>query len=187
MLLWLSSLAAGWFENWIVYRRLPEAIEHHRIGKRVGRARMARIARFLEREAAGFGGSIALGFLLGMIPVFARFFGLPVDVRHITLSTGSLTLALSSLGLGGIGSAAGVTGVSWSAVASAAAGIALIGLLNFGVSFALALIVALRARDVPPGESKALPGAVFRRFLRRPAEFFYPPRDAGPPQATTHH
>lgn len=184
VLLWISSLAAGWFENWMVYRRLPEAIEHHRIGKRVGKARMARIARFLEREAAGFGGSIALGFLLGMIPAFARFFGLPIDVRHITLSTGSLTLALSSVGIGGIG---GVAGISWGAVASAMVGIALIGLLNFGVSFALALVIALRARDVPRGESKTLPGAVLRRFLRRPLEFFYPPRDAGPPEATSQH
>ena len=178
VLLWISSLAAGWFENWVVYRRLPEAIEHHRIGKRVGRPRMARMARFLEREAAGFGGSIALGFLLGMIPVFAKFFGLPIDVRHITLSTGSLTLSLSSIGIAAVG---------WRAVISAMIGIALIGLLNFGVSFALAMVVALRARDVPRGEAKTLPVAVLRRFLRRPLEFFFPPRDAGPPQATAHH
>lgn len=178
VLLWMSSLAAGWFENWIVYRRLPEAIEHHRIGNRVGRPRMARIARFLEREAAGFGGSVALGFLLGMLPVFAKFFGLPIDVRHITLSTGSLTLALSSIGIAGAG---------WGPVLAATVGIALIGLLNFGVSFALALVVALRARDVPRGESKTLPGAVLRRFVRRPLEFFYPPRDAAPPPAAAHH
>ena len=178
MLLWVSSLAAGWFENWVVYRRLPEAIEHHGYGKRVGRQRMTRIARFLEREAAGFGGSIALGFLLGMVPVFAKFFGLPLDVRHITLSTGSLTLAISSVGIAGVG---------WGAFLSAVVGIAIIGLLNFGVSFALALVVALRARDVPRGERRTLPGAVLRRFFRRPLEFFYPPRDAGPPQATSHH
>jgi site-specific recombinase len=177
VLLWISSMAAGWFENWVVYRRLPEAIEHHRIGKRLGRPRMARMARFLEREAAGFGGSIALGFLLGMVPVFAKFFGLPIDTRHITLSTGSLTLSLSSIGIASVG---------WRAVISAMAGIALIGLLNFGVSFALAMVVALRARDVPRGEAKTLPIAVLRRFLRRPLEFFFPPRDAGPPQATAH-
>ena len=178
VLLWISSLCAGWFENWIVYRRLPEAIEHHRFGKRFGRRRLARIARFVERESAGFGGSIALGFLLGMIPTFAKFFGLPIDVRHITLSTGSLTLAMSSAGLHSVG---------WNAFISAMIGIAIIGLLNFGVSFVLALTVALRARDVPAGEGRALPGAVLRRFFRRPAEFFYPPRDAGPPQATQHH
>jgi len=178
VLLWISSLCAGWFENWVVYRRLPEAIEHHRYGKRFGQKRLAGLARFLEREAAGFGGSIALGFLLGMVPVFAKFFGLPLDVRHITLSTGSLTLAISSIGINSVGSGAFI---------SAVVGIAIIGLLNFGVSFALALVVALRARDVARGERRTLPGAVLRRFVRRPFEFFYPPRDAGPPAATQHH
>ncbi|MBC7974421.1 MAG: hypothetical protein H7138_05500 [Myxococcales bacterium] len=177
VLLWMSSLAAGWFENWMVYRRVPEAIEHHRYGKQVGKQRMAKIARFLEREASGFGGSVALGFLLGMIPAFAKFFGLPIDVRHITLSTGSLTLALSSIGIEGAGHGAFI---------SAVVGIAVIGLLNFGVSFALALVVALRARDVASVERNSLAGAVFRRFLRRPNEFFYPPRDAGPPRAASH-
>lgn len=170
VLLWISSLIAGWFENWVVYRRLPEAIEHHAMGKRLGKPRMARAARFLEREAAGFGGSIALGFLLGMVPVFAKFFGLPIDVRHVTLSTGSLTFAVSSIGVDAIG---------WSDMIAAGVGIAVIGILNFGVSFVLALVVALRARDVTRGEAAALPGAVMRRFFRRPFEFFYPPREAG--------
>jgi len=172
VLLWTSSLVAGWFENWVVYRRLPEAIEHHRFGKRFGKPRMTRLARWLEHEAAGFGGSVALGVLLGMAPVFAKFFGLPLDVRHITLSTGSLTLSLSS---------AGVDAVGWGAVISAACGIVIIGLLNFGVSFALALVVALRARDVPRGERRRLPGAVLRRFFRKPFEFFYPPRETSAP------
>jgi site-specific recombinase len=173
VLLWMSSLVAGWFENWIAYRRLPEAIEHHRYGKRFGKARMARAARFLEREAAGFGGSVSLGVLLGMVPVIAMFFGLPLDVRHVTLSAGSLTLALSSIGVDAVG---------WNPTISAAIGIATIGLLNFGVSFALALIVALRARDVARGDARSLPGAVLRRFLRRPLEFFYPPRDSSQPE-----
>jgi site-specific recombinase len=178
VLLWTSSLCAGWFENWVVYHRLPEAIEHHRYGRRFGARRFAKLARFLEREAAGFGGSIALGFLLGMLPAFAKFFGLPIDVRHITLSTGSLTLAISSVGIHSVG---------MHAFLSAVIGIAVIGMLNFGVSFALALIVALRARDVPAGEGKTLPGAVMRRLFRHPLEFFVPPRDAGPPHATQQH
>ena len=183
VLLWLSSLVAGWFENWVVYRRLPEAIEHHRWGAALGKARMKRWAHFLEHEAAGFGGSIALGFLLGLVPVFAKFFGLPLDVRHVTLSSGSLTLALHSVG---------VESVGWGAAIAAMAGIAIIGLLNFGVSFALALLVALRARDVPTGERRTLPLAVLKRFLRRPFEFFYPPREprgatVPPPAEPSHH
>ena len=168
VLLWISSLFAGWFENWVVFRRLPEAIEHHRYGKRVGRPRMAKLARFIEHQASGFGGSVALGTLLGMVPVFAKFVGLPLDVRHVTLSSGSLTLAMSSLGIDGAGMHAFV---------SASIGIAIIGLLNFGVSFALALFVALRARDVPSGERRTLPFAVLKHFLRRPHHFFFPPKD----------
>jgi len=180
VLLWVSSLFAGWFENWIVFRRLPEAIEHHRIGKRVGRPRMAKLARFLEHQASGFGGSVALGTLLGMIPVFSKFVGLPLDVRHVTLSSGSLTFAMSSLGVDGAGVGPFV---------AAAIGIAVIGMLNFGVSFALALVVALRARDVPRGERRTLPGAVLRYFVRRPLAFFYPPKEdpSETPAAAKHH
>jgi site-specific recombinase len=167
-LLWVSSLFAGWFENWVVFRRIPEAIEHHRYAKRVGRARASKMARFIEHQAAGTGGSVALGTLLGMVPVFATFVGLPLDVRHITLSSGSLTLAMSSIGIDGAGVHAFVM---------ASIGIAIIGLLNFGVSFALALVVALRARDVPRGERRTLPWAVFKHFLRRPNHFFFPPKE----------
>jgi site-specific recombinase len=180
VLLWISSLFAGWFENWVVYRRLPEAIEHHRFGKRLGKARMAKAARFLEHHAAGFGGSIALGTLLAMTPVFGKFFGLPLDVRHITLSTCSLTLSVSSAGVDGLGTGPFI---------AACFGIATMGILNFGVSFALALVVALRARDVPTGERRTLPLAVFRRFLRKPLEFFYPPRElpGAEPPPPAHH
>ena len=171
ILLWTSSLFAGWFENWVVYRRLPEAIRHHRWSKRFGEARMDRWARFLENQAAGFGGSVSLGVLLAFVPIFGKFFGLPLDVRHITLSTCGLTLSASSAGVDGLGTGPFV---------AACFGIAVIGILNIGVSFTLALIVALRARDVPRGERAALPGAVFRRFVRKPFEFFYPPKDAKP-------
>ncbi|HEY5934952.1 MAG TPA: hypothetical protein VIU61_09965 [Kofleriaceae bacterium] len=179
VLLWMSSLAAGWFENWLVYRRIPEAIEHHRWGKRVGKARMARWARFLEHQAAGLGGSVALGFLLGMVPVVTTFIGIGLDVRHVTLSTGTLTLAMTSLGVDG----AGLGPFIWACV-----GIVIIGILNFGVSFALALVVALRAREVPTSERRTLPFAVMRRFFRKPLEFFYPPKEPkDAPPAPAHH
>jgi site-specific recombinase len=181
MILWLSSLFAGWFENWVVYRRLPEAIEHHRWSKRLGKQRMAKAARFLEHEASGFGGSVSLGVMLGMTPGVAKFFGLPLDVRHVTLSTGSLTLAISSVGV------SGPDGVGWGAFTLAAFGIAIIGLLNFGVSFALALVVALRARDVPRGERRTLPFAVLRKFFRQPLRFFFPPKDEPEPAHPSTH
>jgi len=179
VLLWISSLFAGWFENWIVYRKLPDAIEHHRWGKRLGKKRMARAARFLERNAAGFGGSVSLGLLFGFVPQMGAFFGIPLAGRHVTITTTSLALAVSSAGIDGLGAGT----LAWACV-----GIAVIGLLNFGVSFALALIVALRARDVPRGQRRTLPAAVMRRFFKKPLEFFVPPREpAGSTPPPAHH
>ena len=84
----MSSLGAGWLENWVVYRRLPEAHRAPPVGRIVGNdAHGAGSRDFLEHSAAGFGGNVSLGFLLGMTPVAGMFFGLPLDVRHVTLST----------------------------------------------------------------------------------------------------
>lgn len=166
VLLWLSSIGAGWLENWAVYRRLPQAIAQHRIQRFIGAGIPRFFSRFFTKHVAGFGGSVALGVMLGMIPAFAKFMGLPLDVRHITLSTGSLVFAVKALGAGAIAAPATL----W-----AIAGIACIGLMNFGVSFAFALAVAFRAREVPLSRGFRLLGAVLWRFVRSPFEFVYPP------------
>ncbi|HEY5308553.1 MAG TPA: recombinase, partial [Casimicrobiaceae bacterium] len=101
VLLWLSAVIAGWFENWATYRRLPEAIaQAPRIKALLGNERAARVAVLIENNVAALGGNVSLGFLLGMAPVVAAFFGLPLDVRHVTLSTGQLALASWSYGSG---------------------------------------------------------------------------------------
>jgi site-specific recombinase len=165
VLLWLSSLCAGWLENWTVYRRIPDGIAEHRLGRIFGRGTMQWISRKFRHHIAGIGGNVSIGFLLGMVPVFGKFFGIPLEVRHITLSTGALTLAACS---------AGVHHASfWPAVA----GIGFIGLLNFGVSFVLALTVAIRARRVEQTWFR-LAGAVLLRLVRSPGEFFFPPAGA---------
>jgi hypothetical protein len=99
VLLWLSAVIAGWFENWATYRRLPEAIAAApRLVDRFGAERARAFAGGIERNVAALGGNIALGVLLGMTPQIATFFGLPLDVRHVTLSTGQLALASFTLG-----------------------------------------------------------------------------------------
>ena len=168
VLLWISSLVAGWFENWVVYRRLPEAIEHHRWGKRLGKARMARwAAASSTRPPASAAASRSAS-----CSAWSRCSPSSSACRS-TSATSRCRPARSTLAI----SSVGVDAVGWSPIIWAWVGIAFIGLLNFGVSFALALVVALRARDVPRGERRTLPCAVFRRFLRRPWSFFFPPRD----------
>jgi len=175
VLLWLSAVLSGAIENWATYRRLPEALEREpRLVYAFGAERMQRAAAWFERNVAGLGGNVALGFLLGMSPVVAAFFGLPIDVRHVTLSTGSLALAASSLGLDVFGSAA-----IWLAVA----GIAAIGVLNLGVSFTLALWVAIRATRAGALSRRRVFRAVLARLVAAPRDFLLPPRAPRSPAA----
>lgn len=174
VLLWMSSIGAGWLENWITYRRLPEALANHRRLKRMlGVSRAKSIADALDHGVASVGGSVTLGILLGTMPTLGLLLGLPIDVRHVTLSTGSLVFSASSLG---------ADVVATREYVEAMAGIVVIGSLNFGVSFVLALAVALRARDAwRVGSTKImlrLVGALFRRFFTNPFEFVFPPRGA---------
>lgn len=174
VLLWMSSLGAGWLENWVTYRRLPEAIASHRLGRVVGRNTMRWIARKLQHGVAGIGGNVAIGFLLGMTPAIGSFFGIPLEVRHVTLSTGSLALAGCTLG------------VRAPHFGMAALGIGCMLALNFSVSFACALFVALRARGINHAGRRLL-RAIIARFIREPLPFFLPVgRDAHAP-VDSHH
>jgi site-specific recombinase len=169
VLLWFSSVLAGWVDNWFAYRRLGPAIgSHRRLVYVFGPSSMQRVARFLEHEIAGLAANISLGFMLGSLPVVFAFYGLPVEVRHVTLSTGQLAATLEVLGWGLL-----ATDAFWLAVA----GIAVIGALNVGVSFTLALNVAIRARGAGGVQQRAVYGAILRRMAREPGSFFFPRRE----------
>ncbi|WP_211450913.1 site-specific recombinase [Collimonas antrihumi] len=172
ILLWLSSLVSGFTDNWFALRRLREALTHQRrLVFVLGAMRAERWAGWLDRNVAQIAGNVSLGLLLGMTPVLAQFFGLPLDVRHVTLATGTLTAAASSLG--------------WQVLAApqfwlAIAGIVSIGVLNVGVSFACALTMALRARNVPARIRRLVFRAVLRRFSASPRSFLFPERAPEP-------
>lgn len=172
VILWASGLIGGWFENWAIAHRLAEAIAQHPLGDRFGRARFRAWGEAFSGNASAWGGSVALGFLLGFTPAFSRVVGLPLDVRHVTLSSGMLTFAASAL-----------TGehFEWWALAWAVAGIALIFALNLSVSFLLALSLALRAQGVPLSEALRLARKLLGRFLRSPWSFIGPPPVGSPP------
>ncbi len=165
-LLWLSSIFAGWLENWSVYRRLPEAIEKNkRLIFVVGKENAKKISNFFAKNISGFGGNVSLGFLLGMTPTLGVFFGLPIDIRHVTLSAGYFSLSVSALGFDKIENFYFI---------SAFFGIIAIGLLNVTVSFWLALSVATRARKIQSLGRKKIRAAILKRIKSSPIEFFYP-------------
>jgi len=168
VLLWLAAVIGGWFENFAVYHRVPEAVAQHPFGLRVGARRMKRAADWLERNIGSWSTSIVLGYLLGMSPVVARFFGIPLDVRHVTLSTGTLALAAARFGTASFGH-----GWMWFAMA----GIAITFVLNLGVSFAIASLVALRAYEVPWEEQRQILKFLAREVWDAPLSFVFPVRE----------
>ncbi len=167
VVLWSGSVVAGFVENWVVYRRLADAIAGRRgLRRLLGPERAARVADGLCHNLSGVAGNAALGVLLGCVPIVGSFFGAPLDVRHVTFATGSLALAVASVG---------PTEALGLGLLPALLGIALVGALNLAVSFTLALLVALRARDVRH-EARLFP-AVAARFRRGPLDFFLPRRE----------
>jgi site-specific recombinase len=170
VILWLAALIGGWCENFAVYNRLPAAIAAHPLGHRFGIRRMQRVANWFENNIASWSTSIVLGYLLGFTPEVARFFGLPLDVRHVTLSTGMLALAAARYGTSAFGA-------HW--LYSAVAGIGITFVLNLGVSFTIASVVALRAYNVRQEERLSILRYVLSQVIHSPLRFLYPV-DAAP-------
>ena len=168
VLLFASSLVAGWVENWFVWHRLDSAIAYNpRIVMALGAARAQRWARYWRANISGYASNISLGLMLGLVPAIALFFGLPIEVRHVTLSTGQLAAAAA---------AQGWTVLQQSPFWWCVAGIVATGVLNLSVSFFLALKVALRSRGIRMVDRSRIRRAIFRRLRTNPGAFVLPPK-----------
>jgi len=164
--LWLSSLFAGWTANWMVLNRIPEGIAQSRkIQWCLGAGRALRLAQIVKHHLSGVAGYVCLGLLLGLLPFVSVFAGVPVEVRHITLASASLTYDVSSLAWRGA--------LPWPDVWWAMFGLLATGLLNFSVSFALGLWLAVRARNLDTRGRNKLLLALWKEFRRRPSRFLW--------------
>ena len=173
VLLFASSIIAGWVENWFVFHRLDSAIRHNPSTTRwLGRERADRWASFLRRNISGLAANISLGLMLGIIPAFAEFFGLGLQVRHVTLSAGQMAAAAMALGADVLHEPA-----FWWAVA----GVVVIGPLNLAVSFYLAFRLALRAQAINDVHRSRIYGAIRHRLRHAPMSFVLPPRPESEP------
>jgi site-specific recombinase len=169
VLLFVSSVAAGTADNWFVLRGIgPGIARSRRLAFVFGRRFPRELAAFLKTHVSGLAGNVALGTLLGMTPELLMFLGLPLDVRHVTISSGKVAAAVATLG-----PAVLLELRFW----HAAAGLAAAGLFNVGVSFALALWLAIRARGVEAPQRHALWGALGARLRQRPRSFLFPDSD----------
>jgi site-specific recombinase len=170
--LFLAGLISGYFDNLAVYARIPERIA--RLGwlrSVAGPERAARLAAWIGENLGGLSGNFFFGIMLGSVGTLGLLVGLPLDIRHIAFSSANFAYALVALDFA----------LPWQEFAWGALGVALIGLTNLAVSFALALWVALRARDVAFARKRELAGLLWRRVAEAPARLFLPPprRPAG--------
>jgi site-specific recombinase len=105
--------------------------------------------------------------MLGLVPAIVSAVAFHFEVRHVTLSAGSIGVAMGVLGTRTLES-----GELWWAVA----GVASMAVLNVTVSFALALHMALRSRDLGRRDVRPLMRAFWRRVKRHPMALVWPIR-----------
>ncbi|HLW57868.1 MAG TPA: hypothetical protein VKY27_10805, partial [Bacteriovoracaceae bacterium] len=140
VLLWLSSVISGWTENWVIYRNIPSLItQNSLISSILGKEKSRALAESLPGTISGIAGCLSISFFLAAPVIIGKIFGLPLDIRHVTLATGTVTLALSSL----------TPGLDqWYLYLEMLVSLTVIGILNFGVSFYCAIRMAATAREV---------------------------------------
>ena len=166
--LFLSGIIAGNvasvnnFNNF--YYRLSE---HPFLKGFFGKVRMQRVANWMQQKWPSVVSNIWFGVFMGSAWAIGHFFGLPLDIRHITFASGNL-----AYGLYGMNFIISLENIFWCIL-----GIGIIGLGNFIVSFGLSLWIALRSREVPASELKYLGRCVWRAFKEHPRAFFFPVRE----------
>lgn len=166
VLLFSSSLIAGWFYHWVMFRRLPQGMARSSTMTTIlGVERARKFSFWFRKNSAALAANTSLGFLLGLSPVIFEFLGIPLDVRHVTLSTGSIVAAIMTLGYNALSSFE-----FW----LAAFGIFSMAVLNLTVSFALALAVALRSKRISFRSGLRLIKTFLHQLIRNPGLLFRP-------------
>ena len=164
--LFLSGLIAGYVENYVVYGKVADRLRNLSSFKNnFSEKRRYRIIHYLENNLGSLFGNIALGFFLGMAGFFGKTFGLPFDIRHITISA-----ANTAIGFFGLNHQ-----VSMKELWYTLFGVAGIGFLNFAVSFGLAFIVAVKSRGIHLRDYTEFADILWKYIKEYPRDFIKAP------------
>ena len=165
--LFLSGLISGYFDNHAAYAEFGARIAQLRWLRRLlGAERALRVGNYIQDRLGGIMGNLLFGCMLGSTGVIGTILGLPLDIRHIAFASANVGYALT-----GFQFDIAVQAILWAGL-----GVALIGLTNLAVSFALALRTALGARRICFEHWGPLLGAIGRRLRHQPRSFFLPER-----------
>lgn len=164
--LFLSGLIAGYYDNKAAFNDIAARLYQLRWLRRLlGERATRRFTLYIGDNLGALAGNFFFGVMLGSMGTLGFIFGLPLDIRHVTFASANFAFALVSLDYQ-------LTPYQW---AMSLLGIALIGITNLAVSFALALAVALRSRRVSFGRGRELALLLLKRLWFTPRDFFLPP------------
>ena len=164
--LFASGIIAGYVENYVVYGKIAERLRSLSSFKNnFNERRRYKIVHYVENNLGALVGNISLGFFLGMASFIGTSFGIPFDIRHITISA-----ANAAIGLFGMDNMISTKELLYTLV-----GIAGIGFINFAVSFGLAFIVAVKSRGIHLKDYPQFLGIVWRYLKKYPRDFIKAP------------
>ncbi len=163
-----SSLITGFYENMIIYDRIPERICASRwLKKMFSEKKLNFISGYIGRNTGKIFGNISLGLFFGFTPVIGSFFGLYLDTRHIAFATANFGISLSATG----------NDIALDSIIHTVISISIIGFINFIVSFGLALGLAIRSRNLNLKETDQLLKLLFIHLIKHPKDYFFPPKN----------
>ncbi|MEX2590862.1 MAG: hypothetical protein WD334_11715, partial [Chitinophagales bacterium] len=166
--LFLSGIISGYYDNAVVFRKIPLRLRQHPfLIKTIPTPVLQKLSYYVENNLGSLAGNFFLGIFLGSMGTLGFILGLPIDIRHITFASGNFGLAMASLG----------SSVDWQTILITVVGILGIGVMNFVVSFGLAIFVAIESRGVAFTKTTLLINYLLRSFWRKPLEFFFPPAE----------
>lgn len=164
--LFLSGLIAGFYDNISAYNKIGERLRRHwLLLKLLPKSWLIKGSTFVENNLGAIMGNFIFGCFLGSTATVGYMLGLPIDIRHIAFSSANFAQGLYFLS---------PEDLSWQVIVVSFLGVLLIGITNLAVSFALALYVALRSKEVSEFEGKKIAGLVFDHLKAHPMDFIVP-------------
>ena len=165
--LFISGIISGNVGNSSVFYHIPKRIEknpflNYFFGKNAAKG----LSDYYAKNWAGIISNFWFGIFLGVTGPIGLFFGLDLDIRHITFASGNFALGL-------YGADFSVSNATfWIAFVT----VFLIGFFNFAVSFGLSMVLAFQSRKINFGEVREIYREIFRYFMKNPFRFFLPIR-----------
>lgn len=162
--LFCSGIIAGFFDNRAHYVELDKRIQDHPLLVRILRPAMRqKLGRYVYEHYGSIMGNFWFGVLLGATGYIGYLTGLPLDIRHVAFSSANLGYAAASTEMGVLSFIINLIFVL------------MIGMVNLWVSFTLALVVALRARETRLGNIGTLLSNIMAKIRERPLSLIFPP------------